>query len=178
MTDAQNSTNHYIKFGLELNSDDSSIHKNVLSHLPRYWTNFVSDALDDLSLVTNTVFEGQVTKGIRNGQGQMVYPNGDVYKGSYKNGERSGPGLCKFGQTGALYKGEWRDDKPHGNGLLFTLPNEIIEARFDGFKIADGQVKILTSNNEFYEGNFKANRRHGTGIHYYANGDNYDGDWD
>lgn len=119
-----------------------------------------------------------MTKGIRNGQGQMVYPNGDVYKGSYKNGERSGPGLCKFGQTGAIYKGEWREDKPQGNGLLFTLPNEIIEARFDGYKVADGQVKILTSNCEFYEGNFKANKRHGTGIHYYSNGDNYDGDWD
>ena len=68
----------------------------------------------------------------------MVYPNGDVYKGSYKNGERSGPGICKFKATGALYKGEWRDDKPQGNGILFTSPNEIIEARFEGFKIVDG----------------------------------------
>jgi hypothetical protein len=107
----------------------------------------------------------------------MVYPNGDVYKGSYKNGERSGPGICKFKATGALYKGEWRDDKPQGNGILFTLPNEIIEARFEGFKIVDGQVKIIMSNGEFYEGNFKNNARNGTGSHYYKSGDFYDGEW-
>lgn len=107
----------------------------------------------------------------------MLYPNGDVYKGSYKNGERSGAGLCKFGKTGSIFKGEWRDDKPQGNGVLFTLPNEIIEARFDGFHVIDGQAKILMSNGEFYEGNIKQNMRNSTGIHYYRNGDSYEGEW-
>jgi hypothetical protein len=107
----------------------------------------------------------------------MVYPNGDVYKGTYKNGERSGAGLCKFGKTGSIYRGEWRDDKPQGNGILFTLPNEIIEARFDGYFVSDGQTKILMSNGEFYEGNFKNNMRNSTGIHYYKNGDYYEGEW-
>lgn len=106
-----------------------------------------------------------------------MYSNGDVYKGMYKNGERSGTGLCRFGETGSLYKGEWRDDKPSGNGTLFSHPNEIIESRFDGFRVVDGQVKILMSNGEFYEGNFRSNQRSGTGIHYYKNGDFYDGEW-
>lgn len=105
-----------------------------------------------------------MSKNVKNGQGQMVYPNGDVYKGAYKNGERSGSGLCKFGLTGAIYKGEWREDKPYGNGMLYSLPNEIVEARFDGYRIVDGQVKILLSNSEFYEGNMKNNKRQGTGI--------------
>jgi hypothetical protein len=61
--------------------------------------------------------------------------------------------------------------------VLFSLPNELIEARFDGFKLLDGQVKILFSNGEFYEGNFKHNHRNSTGIHYYKNGDFYDGEW-
>ena len=42
-----------------------------------------------------------------------------------------------------------------GNGIMFTLPNELIEGRFDGYKIIDGQVKILLQNGEFYEGNFR-----------------------
>jgi hypothetical protein len=42
-----------------------------------------------------------------------------------------------------------------GNGIFFTLPNEIIEARFDGYKVIDGQVKILLKNGEFYEGNLR-----------------------
>ncbi len=90
---------------------------------------------------------------------------------------RHGAGLCKFGATGAIYKGEWRDGRPMGNGTLFTLPNELIEGRFDGYRIVDGQVKILFANGEYYEGNFKNNMRNTTGIHYYANGDFYDGEW-
>jgi hypothetical protein len=62
--------------------------------------------------VTNKVYKGQVVRGIQNGVGQMVYPNGDVYRGAYKNGERFGIGLCKFGLTGAIFRGDWRDDKP------------------------------------------------------------------
>lgn len=116
-------------------------------------------------------------KGIRNGLGQIVFANGDVYKGAFKNGERNGTGLCKFGLTGSIYRGEWRDGKPQGNGILFTLPNELVEARFDGFNVVDGQIKILYENGEFYEGNCKHSMRNSAGVHYYANGDSYDGEW-
>ena len=64
-----------------------------------------------------------------------------------------------------------------GNGILFTLPNEIIEARFEGYQVVDGQVKILYSNGEFYEGNLKNNMRQNSGQYLYANGDSYDGEW-
>lgn len=106
--------------------------------MPRHWHNFVEEITNELATVTNTVYEGQVSKGLKNGQGQLVYANGDVYKGQFKNGERAGNGICKFGATGALYKGDWRDDKPQGNGVLYTIPNEIIEGRFDGYRVVDG----------------------------------------
>jgi len=62
-----------------------------------------------------------------------MFENGDIYKGQFKGGERHGTGLCKFAATGAIYKGEWREDRPMGIGILFSLPNEMIEARFDGY---------------------------------------------
>lgn len=147
------------------------------SRVPRHWLNFVEESISELASVTNNVYDGQVAKGVRQGLGQIVLPNGDVYKGQWKSDLRHGAGLCKFGETGAIFKGEWRDGKPNGNGILFSLPNEIIEGRFDGFKIIDGQVKILFTNGEYYEGNFKNNHRNSTGIHYYANADFYDGEW-
>ena len=147
------------------------------SRVPRHWLNFVEESISELATVTNNVYDGQVAKGVRQGLGQIVLPNGDIYKGNWKSDLRHGAGLCKFGETGAIFKGEWRDGKPNGNGILFSLPNEIIEARFDGFKIIDGQVKILFTNGEYYEGNFKNNHRNSTGIHYYANADFYDGEW-
>ena len=124
------------------------------SRVPRHWLNFVEESISELATVTNNVYDGQVAKGVRQGLGQIVLPNGDIYKGNWKSDLRHGAGLCKFGETGAIFKGEWRDGKPNGNGILFSLPNEIIEARFDGFKIIDGQVKILFTNGEYYEGNF------------------------
>lgn len=42
----------------------------------------------------------------------------------------------------------------------------------------DGQVKILFTNGEYYEGQFKNNVRNGTGSQYYLNGDVYEGPWD
>lgn len=64
-----------------------------------------------------------------------------------------------------------------GNGMFFTLPNELVEGRFDGYRMIDGQVKILLRNGEFYEGNLRQGQRNATGLHYYINGDFYDGEW-
>jgi antitoxin component YwqK of YwqJK toxin-antitoxin module len=64
-----------------------------------------------------------------------------------------------------------------GNGMLFTLPNEIFEGRFNGYRVEDGSFKLLFSNGEFYEGAFKNGYRQATGQHYYRNGDHYDGEW-
>jgi hypothetical protein len=49
--------------------------------VPRHWHNFFDDMTNELAQVTNKVYEGGVSKGSQNGNGQMVYPNGDVYKG-------------------------------------------------------------------------------------------------
>jgi hypothetical protein len=149
----------------------------ITTRVPRHWLTFIEDAVSELLTVRNTVYEGQISKGIRTGTGQIVYPNGDVYKGMYKAGERNGTGWCRFAATGSIYKGEWREDKPMGNGILFTLPNELIEARFDGYRIIDGQVKVLLQNGEFYEGNLRNGQRNATGNHYYLSGDFYDGEW-
>lgn len=82
------------------------------NRVPRHWLTFVEDAMNELATVTNNVYDGQVAKGIRQGLGQIVFPNGDVYKGQWKSDLRHGAGLCKFGSTGAIFKGEWRDGKP------------------------------------------------------------------
>lgn len=64
-----------------------------------------------------------------------------------------------------------------GNGMLFTLPNEIFEGRFNGYNIEDGHFKLLYTNGEYYEGSFKYAQRNANGQHYYKNGDYYDGEW-
>ena len=136
----------------------------------------MEDSGGELKNVKSKIYDGGVSKGLKHGQGQMVMPNGDIYKGHWKNDLRHGAGTCKF-TNGCIYKGEWREGHPQGQGLLYNAPNEIIEARFDGWKVQDGMVKVLFGNGEFYEGNMKENCREGVGTMYYTNGDTFEGEW-
>ena len=52
--------------------------------MPKHWPAVFTEIRNELAKVTNKVYEGQVSKGAYNGIGQLVYPNGDVYKGAYK----------------------------------------------------------------------------------------------
>jgi hypothetical protein len=44
---------------------------------------------------------------------------------------------------GSLYKGDFREDKFGGHGLLYCYPNEMIEATFVNGKLQEGRIKIL-----------------------------------
>lgn len=35
--------------------------------------------------VTSQVYDGAMSKGLKHGVGQIVYPNGQKYKGNFKN---------------------------------------------------------------------------------------------
>ena len=152
------------------------ISETLSKRVPLHWHQFLDDANTELSQVTSKIYDGGVSKGLKHGQGQMILPSGDIYKGNWKNDLRHGSGLCMF-TNGAIYKGEWREGKPQGQGILYSPPNEIIEGRFEGWKLQDGTVKILFGNGEFYEGNMKDNMRELPGIMHYANGDIFEGEW-
>lgn len=43
-----------------------------------------------MKTVTSKVYDGVVSKGLKNGLGQIVYPKGSKYKGQFKNDLRHG----------------------------------------------------------------------------------------
>jgi hypothetical protein len=99
-------------------------------------------------------YSGDVINGIRDGEGNCDYPNGDVYIGEWKDGKPNGRGTWKT-PGGLVYEGEWKEGKVHGTGMSKSIPH-------------DGMV---------YMGNWKEKKFHGTGICNYPNGDNYIGQW-
>ena len=118
---------------------------SILNKVPKHFITFQDDSFKDIVLVTSEKYEGQVSKGLRHGQGILKFPNGEYYKGAFRSDERSGNGVCYFNKTGVIYKGEWREDMMNGHGILFCPPGEIIEANFVDSTISDGKVKILVS---------------------------------
>ena len=87
---------------------------------------------------------GQISEGVPNGQGTIIYPNGVLkyegefldglpngigtetmsdrkYTGGWKGGIRHGQGTLTYGKgkwEGRKYVGEYKDDKQHGQGTL------------------------------------------------------------
>ena len=66
---------------------------------------------------TGTVYEGEWSDGMANGNGYEKYSDGSIYRGEWLNDKKSGDGKYQLAD-GSYYSGEWLDDKPNGNGLF------------------------------------------------------------
>ena len=107
---------------------------------------------------------------MREGIGEMLYPNGDRYYGTWRFGDRLAGfltyanGNVYVGQfarrtlqndrndpsegemryaDGTVYNGAWRDGKPHGVGKFTDVDGTVLEGRFE-----DGEFVALESDKE------------------------------
>ena len=84
--------------------------------------------------------------------GTETFDNGDIYKGTFKDGLKHGKGTLTT-RNNRSYEGDWENDKPHGFGIN-TFPN--------------GKI---------YTGNFFKGKPVGYGQWTYADGRIYNGTW-
>jgi len=98
-------------------------------------------------------YKEEVKDGRLNGQHTDTYSNGDTYDGEWKDGKPHGQGIKDFFESGAQYNGEWKDGKYHGQGT-YTF-----------------------SNCDQYDGEWKDGKQHGHGIYTFSNGSQIDGEW-
>jgi hypothetical protein len=71
--------------------------------------------------------------------GTETFDNGDIYKGTFKDGLKHGKGTLTT-RNNRSYEGDWENDKPHGFGIN-TFPNGKIYTGnfFEGKPVGDGQ---------------------------------------
>jgi len=76
------------------------------------------------------------------------------YKGEYRDDNRHGQGVMTW-EDGGIYEGQWENDREHGKGRMTYL------------------------NGDVYDGEWKEGERHGQGVfHYFKNAKKtYDGEW-
>ena len=95
---------------------------------------------------------------------RLIYPNGFIYEGSFRDGLRHGKGTLSNPDETYLYDGEWAFDKKNGKCL------EIINGeQFDGFyknDIRDGDCTITYSNKDTFKGNLINGLKNGYGEQY------------
>jgi len=136
-------------------------------------------------------YEGQWKKGQRHGEGSIWYDAKKRihYSGSWKEGKRHGKGTMCY-KSGSKYEGMWENNLKHGEGTMIWLKsNEKYTGHWKN-DLQDGYGEHLwmeADRSEYsatqkqmcnnYKGQFKAGKRHGSGIFSYANGSVYEGDW-
>lgn len=77
----------------------------------------ISTSAKEIVFANGDVYKGKVKQKLPNGTGTMHYVNGNVYVGEWVMGERSGQGTLVYA-NGDTYTGEWLNDKRHGTGTL------------------------------------------------------------
>ena len=61
------------------------------------------------------------------GYGEMIYKDGSVYQGTWKDNKRDGQGTYKDGPLGYQYYGSWKEDQKHGHGVITYSNGEVLQ---------------------------------------------------
>eukprot|EP01090_Pellita_catalonica_P015093 TRINITY_DN3992_c0_g1_i1.p1 TRINITY_DN3992_c0_g1~~TRINITY_DN3992_c0_g1_i1.p1 ORF type:complete len:1039 (-),score=172.33 TRINITY_DN3992_c0_g1_i1:36-3047(-) len=120
-------------------------------------------------------YTGTWNSGLKDGEAEIRWKNGDYFKGNFANDLRTGYGtlICA---NGTAYEGNWENDNYHGKGKL-TLPQGVYEGDFE-YGERSGQGTLLYANGDSYVGSWKEGLRDGRGNFKSATGMvTYEGDW-
>ena len=119
--------------------------------------------------------------GQRHGEGEMIWSNGDTYRGSFVNDLREGQGTLSFApppnsvhEDGGEYVGDWLQDEMHGTGTR-RYPNGDVYMGDYVKGMRQGQGRFYYANGDLYWGSWKSNQMQGPGRYYYASGQRFEG---
>jgi hypothetical protein len=112
---------------------------------------------------------GEWKDGKKNGQGSLIYRNGNSYDGEWKDNLMNGHG--KFiGTNGNSYDGEWKDNLMNGHGKIIGTNGDSFEGEWK-----DGE--LTSASGSSYSGGCKDGKRNGEGTLTFADGGSYSGGW-
>lgn len=91
---------------------------------------------------SNDCFVGDIdSDNKRHGEGIYVYDDGDIYIGSFVQGQMHGNGFYYHSQSNLIYYGEWEYSKKHGHGFVWGPGYESQGFYQNGKEIRNDYVK-------------------------------------
>lgn len=120
-------------------------------------------------------YVGNWDYGQMHGQGTFTWSNGAVYKGSFHKGVRQGTGRYTFA-SGAWYEGDFVGGKFHGQGTYHWTSGDVYVGQWKD-DVRTGRGKLTFADGAWYEGDFVDGKFQGTGTRVYSNGARYEGQW-
>eukprot|EP00002_Diphylleia_rotans_P008582 TRINITY_DN1852_c0_g1_i1.p1 TRINITY_DN1852_c0_g1~~TRINITY_DN1852_c0_g1_i1.p1 ORF type:complete len:1197 (+),score=251.22 TRINITY_DN1852_c0_g1_i1:88-3678(+) len=122
------------------------------------------------------VYEGDMLRGKRHGQGRMIYEDQSQYDGEWDRNKREGKGFYSkaAGEKTEYYVGEWENDMPNGQGTRMYPTGIQVKGLFEQGKPV-GKVEEISVDGSKYMGQWNNEKRNGFGIMDYDDGGRYEG---
>lgn len=112
--------------------------------------------------------QGRYCRGLHEGEGEMVFPDGSIYRGAFFGNRRHGKGCLKEA-TGSQYDGPWEEDKPgKGKGeILYTSGHRYVGDVSDCQRHGEGKLFHPRTSGDIwmvcYSGQWEKDAMHGKG---------------
>jgi len=104
----------------------------------------------------------------------VTFPNGDKYRGTFKDGLFHGWGEYSF-SNGDRFEGEFAQDMKNGWGTLTYSAGDRYVGLFKN-DMREGRGSLSYKNGDRYVGEFRSDVPNGKGVTLYQNGNRYAGD--
>ncbi len=126
-------------------------------------------------------YVGEFKEGTGDGKGILSLANGEIHDGEWYKGymllAEQSPGIASaIRWSGALFEGEWVDNRPHGEGTLTMPGGEEYTGEFNDGRREGRGTQTFASGNQ-YVGAFKDDKQDGHGRYTWANGRTYIGEY-
>lgn len=112
---------------------------------------------------------------LRHGEGRLVYANGNVYTGHWKDGAPNGFGEKQY-INGDTFVGFWVNGKREGKGSYLFQEGHIFEGMYVNDQ-AEGYGTLHTIEDDRYSGGWKNGLKDGAGIECLHTGEIFTGTW-
>ncbi|MFW2439918.1 MAG: C13 family peptidase [Arenicellales bacterium] len=129
---------------------------------------------EDARLPDGSRYYGEMSNGLFNGKGTLVWDTGDEYTGNFKDGLFSGVGTFEF-RDGTIYTGEFQSGVMQGQGEYIDTDGTVYKGEFinDDFT---GNGEIINKESGYtYKGEVKEWIEHGNGQYKIEDGSIYEG---
>ena len=109
-------------------------------------------------------YQGNFEKNEMHGNGKLTFEDKSLYEGAFIESVINGQGIYKIKEH--KYNGEWKDNKPQGEGTYYFNKNGSVYYKGSFFKgRKEGEGKFIDEEKGVkYEGHWSSDKPHGEGL--------------
>jgi len=127
-----------------------------------------------------STYFGLYYRGMREGpDGNLVFEDESTYIGDFRSDMRWGSGFYSFaeGSTFMFYDGGWKEDLPHGRGVITYTESHLQVKGLFVRGVVTGAATVVYQSGEKYEGGWRDGMREGCGTFVNFKDEEYEGFW-